>query len=70
MGYDYVLSVVAWRGGMTIKEMKETLNAKAQEMADGLPGIYGRVELTFNNGKFVHGKFDVSFKPEKQRKDV
>ncbi len=55
---------------MTIKEMEEILNAKAQEMADGLPGMYGRVELNFNNGKFVHGKFDVSFKPEKQRKDV
>lgn len=54
---------------MTIKDMKEILNAKAQEIADSLPGMYGRVEMKFNNGKFVHGKFDVSFKPEKQRKD-
>ena len=54
---------------MTIKDMKKVLNAKAKEMAESLPGMYGQVSLKFSNGKFVHGKFDISFKPEEQRKD-
>ena len=55
---------------MTIKEIKKVLNAKAREMAKSLPGMYGQVSLNFSNGKFVHGKFDVSFKPEKQEAEA
>jgi hypothetical protein len=51
-------------GLMTLEKIKEILNKAGVDLEKDLTNAYGTVTFNYQNGKFVHGKFDISFKPD------